>query len=462
MLKSILALNFLDQIVHLKDLEDAALSAALLTYMEKQKVSAMRKSSASRRRFRQRKSWNAFQANLTDRQFRRYFRMSRECFAYLCNMIESNVGEEVFKSEEYLNALRTSNKDEDKVKAQTMNAHDQSTGGFISGEVKLAITLRLLAGDSYLDLSLLYETGPSYAYDIFHDVVENWILDDRLIKINGIKYVSDEDRLEKVALHFARHSKGLLSGCIGAIDGWIVKIKKPTLRDGITNPGSFFSRKGYFGLNVVAIVDKQKRVLYRVIRSRGAEHDSTAFKNSSLYKWLTSNWRWLKDRGFYFIGDSAYSLKSFLVTPFDGVMHGTPEDDFNFFHSSSRISVECAFGEIDLRWGILWRPLGFNMKHNINTIDACLRLHNFIVDYREKHGVTSTNTAMDRDVFDEDCRRFMASQANVGRVGVDGGELELRRDPNGMVSVGGRPTNLDLETTREGKSLRQKIRDHVQ
>ena len=137
MLKSILALDFLDQIVHLKDLEDAALSAALLTYMEKQKVSAMRKSSASRRRFRQRKSWNAFQANLTDRQFRRYFRMSRECFAYLCNMIESNVGEEVFKSEEYLNALRTSNKDEDKVKAQTMNAHDQSTGGFISGEVKM-------------------------------------------------------------------------------------------------------------------------------------------------------------------------------------------------------------------------------------------------------------------------------------------------------------------------------------
>ena len=68
---------------------------------------------------------------------------------------------------------------------------------------------------------------------------------------------------------------------------------------------------------------------------------------------------------------------------------------------------------------------------------------------------------MDRDVFDEDCRRFMASQANVGRVGVDGGELELRRDANGMVSVGGRPTNLDLETTREGKYLREKLRDHI-
>ena len=43
MLKSILALDFLDQIVHLKDLEDAALSAALLTYMKRQKVGALQK-----------------------------------------------------------------------------------------------------------------------------------------------------------------------------------------------------------------------------------------------------------------------------------------------------------------------------------------------------------------------------------------------------------------------------------
>ena len=35
------------------------------------------------------------------------------------------------------------------------------------------------------------------------------------------------------------------------------------------------AKKGYFGLNVVAIVDKKKRVLYWVIGSRGAEHDST-------------------------------------------------------------------------------------------------------------------------------------------------------------------------------------------
>jgi hypothetical protein len=42
-----------------------------------------------------------------------------------------------------------------------------------------------------------------------------------------------------------------------------------------------------------------------------------------------------------------------LIPPFNDVVHGTAEDNFNFFHSSARIAVECAFGEIELRWGIL-------------------------------------------------------------------------------------------------------------
>ena len=72
MMKSILALDFLKQIIHLKDIEDTALNTVLLTYTQKQKISAVRKSSPSQRRCRQR---------LTDLQFRRYFCMSRDCLS---------------------------------------------------------------------------------------------------------------------------------------------------------------------------------------------------------------------------------------------------------------------------------------------------------------------------------------------------------------------------------------------
>ena len=150
------------------------------------------------------------------------------------------------------------------------------------------------------------------------------------------------------------------------------------------NPKSFYSWKGFYGLSVQAIVDKKKRVLFRSIESRGAEHNSTAFKRTGLYKWLMdNNWYDLKRRGYFFIGDSAYSLRSFLMTPYDNTMHGTPEDNFNYFHSSARIVVECTFGEMDLLWGILWRPLKFALDLNCKVIDACMHLHNFIVDFRE-------------------------------------------------------------------------------
>lgn len=196
--------------------------------------------------------------------------MSRGCFNYLCDCIHENVRESEFKSEGFLHDLKRSTDPKDIRTINMMKVHEDSTCGFVSGEIKVALTLRILAGGPYLDLALLYERSSSYAYEITHLVIKNWILDDRLVQINGTDYMTDEDRLRDVSLQFSRASNGLINGCIGAIDGWIVKIKRPTKADGVNNPGSFFSRKGYYGLNVLAIVDRKKRVLYRVIQSRGA------------------------------------------------------------------------------------------------------------------------------------------------------------------------------------------------
>jgi hypothetical protein len=60
------------------------------------------------------------------------------------------------------------------------------------------------------------------------------------------------------------------------------------------------------------------------------------------------------DRGYYFISDSTYALKLFLLTPYNSAMYGTSKDKFYFLHSSSCISVECAFGKIDF---VIGNPL---------------------------------------------------------------------------------------------------------
>lgn len=142
-----------------------------------------------------------------------------------------------------------------------------------------------------------------------------------------------------------------------------------------------------------------------------------------------------------------------MLTPFDNAVHGTPEDNFNFFHSSSHIVVECAFGEIDLRWGILWRPLQFRLKHNVNIIDACMRLHNFIVDWREVN-ISADVDDVDRQIFEEDHKRFMSAYPTFDAAGVHGGEEE-------RTNARGRSTNFTKEITEFGRKVRQIICDNI-
>eukprot|EP00984_Skeletonema_dohrnii_P023378 scaffold12476_cov110-Skeletonema_dohrnii-CCMP3373.AAC.1 len=102
MMKCMLSTALLHEVLVMHDKDANTLMKTLLSFKEKQKVRSIKKKAAKKRRFRLRRSWAAFDANLTERQFRRYFRMSRECFRHLCSRIEENVGESVFKSEKYL------------------------------------------------------------------------------------------------------------------------------------------------------------------------------------------------------------------------------------------------------------------------------------------------------------------------------------------------------------------------
>ncbi len=137
---------------------------------------------------------------------------------------------------------------------------------------------------SFLDLGIIFGTGLTHPYVISHHVILNWICDDRLVNMSGVDYCKDEDRMNAIARDFADGANNLFSGCIG-----IMKIRRPRKKDGVLNPKSFYSQKGFYGLSVQEIVDNKKGILFRSIKSRGVEHDSTAFKRTGLYKWLMDN-----------------------------------------------------------------------------------------------------------------------------------------------------------------------------
>jgi len=113
--------------------------------------------------------FHVFSSRLQDSHFRLMFSMDRYCFAHLCDTIEKTVGRKNFKSEEYLHYLLHAKSKEGRM----YRAHLKTSKGYISGEVKVAAALRLMAGASYLDVSCIFDIHPNSIPRLFKEVVRD-------------------------------------------------------------------------------------------------------------------------------------------------------------------------------------------------------------------------------------------------------------------------------------------------
>ena len=101
------------------------------------------------------------------------------------------------------------------------------------------------------------------------------------------------------------------------------------------------------------IMDDWKQVLWISYSHKGGSHDSSCFRYTELRGCLETVRDKLFELGYYILRDSAYPIESFSLLPCNTPNSRTSEDDINCYHSSARITVECAFGEINLRGGYL-------------------------------------------------------------------------------------------------------------
>jgi hypothetical protein len=138
-------------------------------------------------------------------------------------------------------------------------------------------------------------------------------------------------------------------------------------------------RKKKFGLNMMGTVDYMGRFVDVQISHPGSTSDFLAFATSDL-KALLEQPGFLAP-GLVIFGDNAYSNSAYLVTPYKAA-RGESQDAFNFYHSQLRIQVECAFGRLVHRWGILRRPMSMHtgVKKTCAMVMALCRLHNFCVN----------------------------------------------------------------------------------
>ena len=149
------------QIVHRNTIRGSVMNTIIPSILRTARRARINQFHARRRILVERKPFSKFAAKLTDKQFRRYFRMSKIYFQLLVDEIEDVVGSDNFKSERYLNNLVASEGDGSRNIAV---AHLRSTGGMLSGEIKLALTLRVRGGGGHIWIWHSSSTYPSIMF----------------------------------------------------------------------------------------------------------------------------------------------------------------------------------------------------------------------------------------------------------------------------------------------------------
>jgi len=177
----------------------------------------------------------------------------------------------------------------DRIDRDQVQALRSTTEGHVCPEIHLAVTLRWLAGGSYLDV----HQGHGIAKSTFWHCVHRTLVAIEQCPELGFEFPSTEADLRAVADGFARKSEQQsFADAVGAIDGLLVGIQCPA-KTAVANPGRYYTRKCKYALNVQAICDANRRFSWVSILTPGSVHDGIAFGltdlGSSAVRWVASS-----------------------------------------------------------------------------------------------------------------------------------------------------------------------------
>jgi hypothetical protein len=321
----------------------AAVCAAFLTRKRSRRLPPKRK----------RLDWKAHVKRLhKEGQFQRMYRMSYTSFCKLARLVKC-----------YL-------------MVNEKQSNRQSRGaGPISVEIILHCLIRYMAGGSHHDIRVAAGLAKSTFFYCLHRGI------DAINKCSelALRFPTNLDELKRTALEFqGKSSFGVLDGCVGALDGWLCRIKVPLGKDTSNIRAYFSGHYQCYGVNVQAACDSRCRFTYLSCRSPGGTGDSRAFYGAALSNFLQEI-----PRGFYVVGDAAYTLSSSLLVPYTGGDKRNKHNDvFNFHLSQLRIKIEQAFGLLVNKWRVFKKALEINLKRVPALIECCMRLHNYCINER--------------------------------------------------------------------------------
>ena len=213
-----------------------------------------------------------------------------------------------------------------------------------------------------------------------------------------LKFPTSVPECIRLARGFEMKSEnGIISNCVGAVDGYLLAIKAPSKHDSGGNVRSYFSgHYKRYGLNVQAVCDCNCIIQYLAICAPGSANDrvaiKTTFDGTSLYDLIEA-----LPPNYVIIADAAYEPTEHCVPVFYGNQrHNPANDNFNYYLSQVRTIIERTFGILQARFGILQKPMACSLKTVSLIVMAIARIHNFVL--REKgYGIVENNP--DQEMF---------------------------------------------------------------
>ena len=158
-----------------------------------------------------------------------------------------------------------------------------------------------------------------------------------------ISWPKPED-MERQANAFEHH-RGF-PGVLGAIDGCHIPITAPRFF-----PENYVNQKGWHSVNLQTVCSKDLYFIDCYAGWPGSVHDARVLKNSPLFSDASEDSNHLFPNNRHILGDSAYPLYDWLLTPYRDNGHLTPSQrNYNFVHSSTRMVIERAFGMLKGRF----------------------------------------------------------------------------------------------------------------
>ncbi|KAE8980280.1 hypothetical protein PR003_g25018 [Phytophthora rubi] len=217
-----------------------------------------------------------------------------------------------------------------------------------------------------------------------------------VLKKLASRYIAMPTPDELPAIEAGFEAKAGFPDVIGAVDGTLVAIPRPRDFEG------WYCRKGFPAVNVQAVVDD--RGYFRSISIRaGSNNDQSLWNGSGIKKRISS----CVPPGKHLLADAGYKIWGHLLTPFPEVdaVGGNRLRLYNWIHSRTRITVECAFGRLKNRFRLLLGKLEQKTSGRIcKVILGCIVLHNLLILVKDPVNVNGTDPLLveERPATDED------------------------------------------------------------